>query len=113
MRPSLAIVLVAALFVCGAWWLSETEPTPPAAPPATEPQLGGYPLAHFYQERDRFLPATDPRTVPAAEADWLVPEDEVFGIVLRGRARAYPIPMISYHHVVNDVVAGVPVAVTY
>jgi hypothetical protein len=28
-------------------------------------------------------------------------------------ARAYPISQMAYHHVVNDVVGGVPVAVTY
>ncbi len=28
-------------------------------------------------------------------------------------ARAYPIREMAYHHVLNDVVAGVPVAVTY
>ncbi len=28
-------------------------------------------------------------------------------------ARAYPIREMAYHHVVNDVVSGVPVAVTY
>ena len=28
-------------------------------------------------------------------------------------ARAYPIRQMAYHHVLNDVVAGIPVAVTY
>jgi len=28
-------------------------------------------------------------------------------------ARAYPVREIAYHHIVNDVVGGVPVAVTY
>jgi hypothetical protein len=28
-------------------------------------------------------------------------------------ARAYPISEMAYHHVLNDVVAGVPIAVTY
>ena len=28
-------------------------------------------------------------------------------------ARAYPIREMAYHHIVNDVVGGVPVAVTY
>jgi len=28
-------------------------------------------------------------------------------------ARAYPIREMAYHHVLNDVVGGVPVAVTY
>jgi hypothetical protein len=28
-------------------------------------------------------------------------------------ARAYPISEMAYHHIVNDVVGGVPVTVTY
>ena len=28
-------------------------------------------------------------------------------------ARAYPISQMAYHHVLNDVVEGIPVAVTY
>jgi hypothetical protein len=28
-------------------------------------------------------------------------------------ARAYPIREMAYHHILNDVVGGVPVAVTY
>ncbi len=33
--------------------------------------------------------------------------------VLAVNARAYPIRSISYHHVVNDIEGGVPIAVTY
>ena len=77
------------------------------------PTLGRFPQSQFFLEHDRFLPATDPRTVPAEQADWLHEDDEVFGVVVRGQARAYPIPMIAYHHVVNDVIRGIPVAITY
>ena len=28
-------------------------------------------------------------------------------------ARAYPISQMAYHHILNDVVGGVPIAVTY
>jgi Protein of unknown function (DUF3179) len=30
-----------------------------------------------------------------------------------GDARAYPISEMAYHHVLNDVVGGVPVTATY
>jgi hypothetical protein len=33
--------------------------------------------------------------------------------VLAVKSRAYPIRSISYHHIVNDVVDGVPIAATY
>lgn len=76
-------------------------------------RLGPYPRSEFYLARDRFLAADDPRCVPAAQVDFLQEDDEVFGIVVAERSRAYAISMLAYHHVVNDVVAGTPVAVTY
>ena len=78
-----------------------------------ESRFGRFPPDQFFIEHDRFLPATDPATLPAGMAEHLLPEDEVFGVVVKDRARAYPVTMISYHHVVNDVVAGIPIAVTY
>jgi hypothetical protein len=39
--------------------------------------------------------------------------DMVLAVLLGGHARAYPILMMGYHHIVNDTVGGVPIAVTY
>lgn len=132
MRParpssaSLAAVLAAALTACGA------EEAPPAAGPhagAPSPAaagtardaagrvgpatIGPHPLREFVVARDAFVAADDPRCVPASQARFLRDDDEVFGVVVAERARAYAIGMLAYHHVVNDVMAGTPVAVTY
>ena len=37
----------------------------------------------------------------------------VLTLNFNGDARAYPVREMAYHHIVNDVVGGVPVAVTY
>lgn len=37
----------------------------------------------------------------------------VIAVSLNGAARAYPIRSMSYHHIVNDVVAGRPITATY
>jgi hypothetical protein len=37
----------------------------------------------------------------------------VMAVRFAADARAYPIRAMAYHHVVNDVVAGMPIAVTY
>jgi hypothetical protein len=37
----------------------------------------------------------------------------VIAVNIGGEARAYPVRSISYHHIVNDVVGGVPIAATY
>jgi hypothetical protein len=50
----------------------------------------------------------------AAEADRLLPDSSrVVGIERGGDARAYPIDLLALHEVVNDVVGGEPVAVTW
>jgi hypothetical protein len=37
----------------------------------------------------------------------------VLALRFRNDARAYPIREMAYHHILNDVVEGVPIAVTY
>lgn len=61
------------------------------------------------------IPAIDePRflTGAAAEAQML-PGERLLGVVIDGEARAYPLKMLSRHEIVNDEVAGVPIAVTW
>jgi Protein of unknown function (DUF3179) len=41
------------------------------------------------------------------------PDDKVLAVTLGQDARAYPIRTMGYHHIVNDTVNGVPIAVTY
>ncbi len=43
----------------------------------------------------------------------LAADEKVIAVHIAGTARAYPIRIISYHHVVNDTVAGVPIVATY
>jgi hypothetical protein len=59
------------------------------------------------------VPSIDePAFVPATEA--ALPENEpVIGLVVGEDARAYPLRILVWHEIVNDVVGGVPVAVTY
>jgi hypothetical protein len=60
------------------------------------------------------IPSIDqPRFVPLVEATDLQPEEAVISLVVAGEARAYPLRILMWHEIVNDVVAGVPVAVTY
>lgn len=43
----------------------------------------------------------------------LVSTDRVIGVEINGEARAYPLRLMRWHEVVNDIVGGSPVAVTY
>ena len=56
----------------------------------------------------------NPDFVTADEAErWMEPDEQVMGLSINGDNRAYSIPMLSRHEIVNDVVGGVPVAVTW
>ena len=55
-----------------------------------------------------------PRFYGVAEADEEYdPNEIVLGVVFNGEARAYSVNMLSNHEIVNDMVAGVPIAVTW
>ncbi len=43
----------------------------------------------------------------------LDPADNVLAVKLGGNARAYPVRVIAYHHVINDLVGRVPIVATY
>ncbi|MEM9056950.1 MAG: DUF3179 domain-containing protein [Pseudomonadota bacterium] len=60
------------------------------------------------------IPAIDePRYVGAGEADFLQPDDIVLGLEIDGEAVAYPRHILNWHELVNDVVNGTPVLVSY
>lgn len=72
--------------------------------------------------RDGVMVLTDPAIVDVAEVDrfndeergkMLVSDDRIIGVVIDGEARAYPLRLMRWHEVVNDVVGGKPIAVTY
>ena len=63
--------------------------------------------------RDGIPSIDDPIFVPIAEDTALSENEAVIGLSINGDARAYPIRIITWHEIVNDVVGGVPVAVTY
>ena len=59
------------------------------------------------------IPAIDhPKFVGAGQAR-LADGDRVLGVMLNGRARAYPVRILNWHEVVNDYFGNRPVVVTY
>jgi hypothetical protein len=85
--------------------------------------LGGFELSRLSVPREQVVaggPGKDgivsvdaPEFSHIGEATWIGRDTEVIGIEVGGEARAYPVRMLEYHQVVNDVVGGVPIAVTY
>jgi len=60
------------------------------------------------------IPALDnPKMISAIDAEYLNLDDLVFGVEIAGDARAYPLRIVNWHEMVNDVVGGMPVSLAY
>ncbi len=60
------------------------------------------------------IPAlVDPEFIAARDATYLRDGELVFGLEINGDARAYPHRILDWHEMADDVVGGVPLALTY
>ena len=72
--------------------------------------------------RDFFQSLDQPQVLPGHEmlaynaklrSKYVVTADRVIGVEINGKSRAYPLTVMNVHEVVNDELAGVPIAVTF
>lgn len=61
----------------------------------------------------RFARITEVVRVPRDRATSIKPSDMVLGVTAGGEAAAYPLPVIAFHHIVNDRLDDEPFVVTY
>ena len=54
-----------------------------------------------------------PDYMAAGQASDIQPSEEVIGVVINGDARAFPLATLNVHEIVDDVIGGQPVAVTW
>ena len=105
---------------------STEKPEPTIPPPATEPPAPTEePVAATAPERDLDIVTLLPFDgIPAIDNPHFFPDLEtankfyndgelVLGVEIDGDARAYSVPLLSSHEIVNDVVGGKPIAVTW
>lgn len=60
------------------------------------------------------IPALDnPTLILASKAGYLRDDDLVFGVAINGDVRAYPLRIMGWHEMFNEVIGGVPVALAY
>ncbi|MDE3191845.1 MAG: DUF3179 domain-containing protein [Acidobacteriota bacterium] len=60
------------------------------------------------------IPAVDrPRFAPARATRYLQPREPLIELTVHGQTRGYPLEILIWHEIVNDRIAGVPVAVTF
>ncbi len=64
--------------------------------------------------RDGIPPLDHPTFESVSQVDaWLAPREPVVFVQVRDQARAYPLQILVWHEIVNDVLGDVPVAITY
>lgn len=60
------------------------------------------------------IPSLDnPTLIEADAATYLRGDDLVFGVAINGDVRAYPLRIMGWHEMFNEVIGGVPVALAY
>jgi Protein of unknown function (DUF3179) len=120
--PALALGLVPLLPLP----LGPVRAEPAASKPAAEaavPVVGGFRLTQLRVPADQVLPGgpgrdeipsvSDPHFASLEEATWVLAQNPVLGVSLGDDSRVYPVHIMERHQVVNDVVAGRPIVVTY
>ena len=109
------MLVMAVLALVGAVWWSNgraQETTTPALTLSTPPVVN-------VSELDTLLPPDsiqaidDPQFEAASQALDMASEERVIGIEINGEARAYPLTILSSHEIVNDVVGGESLVVTW
>jgi len=60
-----------------------------------------------------FAPIQQTRFVGVAEASFVPGDGMVLGVAVDGAAKAYPVSMLAYHHLVNDELSGEAFVATY
>ncbi len=123
----LSPLLLASLFGC-----TEATPTsqPPTTTPVTPPPQEEYDIktdpsgVKYIVDPDKIvgggppkdgIPSIDnPKFVPLDEADeWIEDNELVLGITYKGVKRVYPLQIMVWHEIVNDIIAGDPLLITY
>lgn len=80
-------------------------------PPDGIPALVTAPAAEAGTENPLDLPPTP--VLPADRAGDLYGESRVFSVTIDGQTRGYPLAVLNWHEIVNDVLGDEPIAVVY
>ena len=70
-------------------------------------------IFHGGPPRDGIPSIDNPQFDTAESADFIKDEDYVLGVSKNEVAKAYPIRILNYHEIVNDMFGDAPVAITY
>jgi hypothetical protein len=115
MARRLIYAAVLLILLAGTVYLAVFAPRPNAIPTrAAPPDLIPDSALVDVLSPDSIPSIDEPKFVaPAEAARWLADREPVVSLELGGEDRAYPAQILTWHEIVNDVIGGKPVAVTY
>ncbi len=71
----------------------------------------------WFAQQNHFLwmfnPLENTKFAKVGEADFVADGDAVMSVTINGDTVAFPIRQMAYHHVVQDIVGGMPITATY
>jgi len=106
--PAIIVFLLISLIFFIYWSQTQNQFYPPLTLKLDVKEMWGRPAKNLFPE------INNPKFVSAKEADqFLNDEDEVFTIKKNKETIVYPLLILSFHHIVNDLINNQPVAVTY
>jgi uncharacterized BrkB/YihY/UPF0761 family membrane protein len=77
------------------------------------PLLGAVWFARQNHFEWMFNPLANATYAKISEAGFVADEDIVLAVEINGEAAAYPVRLMAYHHLVQDMVGGTPIVATY
>lgn len=131
--PTVVVVLLVALFAVGVYMLTRRAEVPEDVPIAEalaggetprglqqfetgdhmEPLIDPDEMISGGPPPDGIPPIDDPRFITVGEVDWLAENEPVIAVEIKREARAYPLQIMTWHEIVNDTVAELPITVTF
>ena len=109
-------LLVPAIGLLGVWTCASAQISDAQTMNGFDLSRSDVPLSEIHRggpPRDGIPALTDPEFRPPGSENWLQDDDRVLGVHHNGVAKAYPLGIMNYHEVVNDLFADEPIAVTY
>ncbi len=130
MKNTYLVVLVLSLLLASLFGCTRLAPTSQPPAPTTPPSQEEYDIKtdpsglKYIVDPDKIvgggppkdgIPSIDnPKFVPLDEADqWIEDNELVLGITYKGVKRVYPLQIMVWHEIVNDIIAGDPLLITY
>ena len=125
----LSLLLLASFLDC-ARAVPTSQPPTPTPTPTTPPPQEEYDIKtdpsglKYIVDPDKIvgggppkdgIPSIDnPKFVPLKQADqWIEDNELVLGITYKGIKRVYPLQIMVWHEIVNDIIVGDPLLITY